>query len=393
MNPLRINNLRIVAIGLPVILSLSSAAQAYSLIQYENLPENADMDNNEATVEELEIYGTVRLSIDYGNSDLGSAPEDKSAGLTDGSVGLSSNTTTFGVRGSYALEDVPYTFVWQLEQKYRPDTDGGYTLGTRDTYLGVKTSAGLFRFGHMSTPFKLMGLRNSLFVTTAADPMAILGKSSVSGARLDLRAQNALKWDYSFQGVQVSALYSLDGQRGSEGSSDSYIDNNDDGVYSVNLGYDAGPVRLMGAYENWADAFGGDISAWRIGARYNAGPIMMGVIYGDIDTDDTVVSGSLSRSEYGAYLSYKVAPKMSVAAQWMHADESELAAGDDDANQYSLGVFYAPYKPLTFHAVTTMTDNSDNGRYSTADYAHGDEVATVDGGSPYVFSVGAQLKF
>ncbi|QJD59900.1 porin [Pseudomonas sp. gcc21] len=385
MRSSEIKRLYLLPVALPVMLSLSSAAHAYSF--------DVDIDKNPATEETFEIYGKVRLSVDYGDSDLGSTPENKSSGLTDGSIGLSSNTTLFGIRGSYALENDPYTIVWQLETKFNPDTDGGDTLGTRDTFLGVKTPVGLFRAGHMDTPFKAMGIRNSLFVATAADPMAILGKSSVSGARLDLRAQNALKWDHAIQGLTVSALYSFDGQRGTEGSSDRFIDTNEDDVYSMSLGYKLGPVMLMGAYENWADAFGGSIDAWRVGARYTSGPITAGAIFGDIDTDDSVAGGSLSRSEYGAYLSYNVTQRTSVAGQWMHADESDIAEGGDDANQYSIGIFHKLSKPLTLHAVATMTDNSANGRYGTADFAHGDRVATVDGGSPYVVSVGAEFQF
>lgn len=366
-------------------LAVPATATAYSF--------DVDIDNNSATKETFEIYGTVRLSADYGDSDLGSAPENKSSGLTDGSFGISSNTTILGLRGSYALEEKPYSVVWQVEQVFRPDTDGGETFGTRDTFLGVKTPVGLFRVGHLDTPFKVMGLRNALFVTTVADPMAILGKSSQSGVRLDLRAQNAIKWDHSFNGLEVSALYSLDGQRGDEGSTDAYIDNSDDGVFSLSLGYKLGPVMMMGAFEDWTDAWGGGISAWRTGARYNSGPITLGAIYGNIDADDEVAGGSLSRSEYGAYLSYKLTPKVSVAGQWMHADESDLALGNDGADQYSVGVHYFPFGRLILHAVATITDNDDHGKYGSADFAHGDRIATVAGGSPRAVSVGAQLSF
>ncbi|ASK33970.1 hypothetical protein CEK62_06010 [Alcanivorax sp. N3-2A] len=163
------------SVGLPSMLLLASNAYAVSF------PVNLDSD--EQTAETFEIYGKVRLSVDYADSDLGGAEENKSIGLTDGSVGLSSNTTIIGFRGSYAVKEQPYTVVWQVEQNFNPDTATDDTWSNRDTFLGVETPLGLFRVGLMDIPFKRAGLANTIFVTTVGDPFAILGKSSQNGSR------------------------------------------------------------------------------------------------------------------------------------------------------------------------------------------------------------------
>ena len=84
-------------------------------------------------------------------------------------------------------------------------------------------------------------------------------------------------------------------------------------------------------------------------------------------------------------------PRWTLAAQWNHAEESE--AGDDDADQYSLGVFHALNDRVLLHAMVTTTENGENAAYKGVDYAHGDKLATLANRDPWSVSLGAQLKF
>lgn len=382
--------------GFPLLLVFGTPAMAVDL--------NVDLDDNDATAETMEIYGTVRLSLDYGDSDLGDVPEDKSRGLTDGSFGVSSNTTIIGFRGSYSFQNAPITAIWQMEQAFRPDTGAGDTFTARDSFLGVETTAGRFRVGIMDTPFKSQGLANSMYVTTAADPYAIRGKSSISGARLDLRAKNSLYWDGEFAGLKLAVQYGADQDvaypQPDEGAARTgtfgFIDDNDGDMYSLSAGYAIAGVNLSAAWVDWSELYGGGVEAWRVGANYTAGPVKVGAIYGDIDTDPEVAAGSLSRSEYGVYAQYAIVPTTMVGVQWMHADESDFGdsiGADDSADQFSVGLYQVIFPRLLVHAVATTTLNEEAGAYGSADYAHGDRVATVPGGEPTVFSVGAQYSF
>lgn len=379
--------------GVPVLLALSSTAWA------ANIP--VDLDNNAETEETLEIYGKVRLSVDYGDSDLNGAEERPAQGLTDGSVGLSTNTTVIGFRGSYGFAAEPYKVVWQVEQNFNPDTDAGDTWSNRDTFLGIKTPAGLFRAGRMDTPYKRMGLRNSLYATTVGDPFAILGKSSISGARLDLRGANSLYWNGEVAGVKLAAQYAMDQDSAEyvlpDGTTiqgtDSYIDDNEADMYSLSAAYSLGGLTLSSAYEKYSEIYGGEVEGWRAGLRYSAGPATVGAIFEDIDTDDAVAAGSLSRSAYGVYGRYRILPRTTIGAQWMHANESELAGGDDEADQFTVAIHQQIFKPLTVYFAATTTRNGDNGRYRSADYAHGDRIATVPGGDPMALSLGSKFVF
>ncbi|MCE7522031.1 porin [Alloalcanivorax xenomutans] len=389
----RITGFSAMAGGLSALFVISSPAWA------ANIPVNFDKDSE--TKETLEIYGKVRLSLDYADSDLGDAPESPSKGLTDGSLGLSTNTTIIGFRGSYGIKDQPYTVVWQLEQNFDPDTDAKDTLANRDTFLGIKTPAGLFRVGRMDTPFKRTGIGNSLYVTTVGDPMAILGQSSAVSGRLDLRGANSLYWNGELAGVKLAAQYALDQDSGkytlpdgssAQGTKD-YIDDNESDMYSVSAAYTLSGFTLSSAYIKYSEIYGGEVEGWRAGLRYKTDRLTLGGIYENIDTDDTVASGSLSRSAYGLYASYRILPRTTVGAQWMHADESDLAAGDDGADQFTLAVYQQVFKPLRVYFAATTTKNDDNGQYRSGDYAHGDKIATVPGGDPMAVSVGAEFVF
>lgn len=380
--------------SLPMMMAIGTQAMAYEI--------DIDVDDNADTAETLEVYGTVRMSYDYGNSDVSNAELEADSDLVDGDTTLSSNTSIFGVRGSYNFEQSPYTVLWQIEQAYTPDTGGLDTVSARDTFLGVKTPVGLFRAGYMDTPYKVMGLTNSMFVTTAGDPFALLGKSYL-GPRVDLRASNSLQYNTEIAGVKLAAQYG-------QGSNGAAFDDASNSLYSGSAAYTVGGLTLSAAVEKWSnpyeEAAPGSLEAWRIGAKYVTGPLTVGAIYGDYSTDadprpagdeptpldGTLALESIEREEYGLYASYKVLPKTTVGAQWMHAGESEFQ-DDDDADQFSIAVMQQVFPRLQVHAIYTQTQNGDNANFNSGDYAHGDTVFTTNGNDPSIFSVGAAFTF
>ncbi|ASK33969.1 hypothetical protein CEK62_06005 [Alcanivorax sp. N3-2A] len=218
---------------------------------------------------------------------------------------------------------------------------------------------------------------------------------------MDLRGSNSLYWNGEVGDVKLAVQYALDqnkvaydqpGGDVNEGNQ-GFIDDNDGDMFSASAGYDLGPVTLTAAYANYSEIYGGEVEAWRAAAKYTAGAAKMGVIFENIDTDSDVAGGSLSRSAYGLFAQYRLLPKTTVGAQWMHADESDQAGGDDEADQFSLGLYQQIFPRLKVYTLATTTRNGDNGKYRTADYAHGDKVATVAGGDPFAVSVGAEFVF
>lgn len=348
----------------------------------------------------VEIYGSLRLSLDYGESDVSAAQRNPGAGLNDGNFGLSANTTVIGFRGSHAFQiaDVDYSLIYQLEQNFNPGVSEGDTLGNRDTFGGLITPWGTFRAGLMDTAFKDMGISYTKYTTFVSDPHAILGTGPTAQGRLDLRSANSLRWDQEFGDVAVSLQYGLDQDRGSYGSANDtqivgtqgVLDDNDNDMYSASLSWDIGDLDLGAAYIDYSSLYASSpISAYRFAANYEIGDkAEVGAIYEDIDGNDY---DQLSRSAYGSYFTYDVLEQLNAGVQWVHANET--SRGDDSADQLSLNVIHPLTDVLFVYGSITKTFNDDNARYRTADYAHGDRINTVPGGDPAAASIGVNASF
>ncbi|MHB0777682.1 porin [Halomonas sp. WWR20] len=350
------------------------------------------------TVKPVEFYGVARLSLDYGDSGVNDSEENNGMGITSGDVGLSSNTTIFGLRGTHDFElgGTQYAALWQLEQSFNPGLNQGDTLANRDTFLGLKTPAGTFRAGLLDTPFKTMGILYSAFTTTVGDPHAILGTGpNPAYGRIDLRASNALMWDGKFGDVNYSLQYGLDQNRGIYDNNEQIlngtedlIDDNSSDMYSASVSWNTGGLNLGAAYVNYSKLYSEQsIEAYRFGANYTFGAAKIGAIYENINEYDP-----MDRDAYGAFATYRVAPRTTAGVQWMHANETE-SGSDNDADQASIGVFHSLTQALSVHAMYTKTMNGDNAMYRAGDYAHGDRINTLAGNDPQAFSVGAQLKW
>ncbi|MCU5784522.1 porin [Alcanivorax balearicus MACL04] len=365
------NKKNFMTLGLALGLAASPALHAMTVIENDK--------------NKLDIYGKLRLSLDYGRSDLGDTPDDPSAGLVDAGHSLSTNTTLIGLRGKHQL-DGTYSLVWQLEQNFDPDSPRDRGLGNRDTFAGFQTPAGLFRFGIMDTPYKRNGIMLSRFTTTVADPQALLGRGSGGAQRLSLRAKNAIRWDQDFLDRRLKvALEYGSGQQDTEGVAD---DNGSD-MWSVGLTWVGGDLVAGVAYVDWSKLYNdGDVSGFNAGANYRIGPARLGVVYDHLEADTV---DFLNRDAYGAFVTWDLGPLYTIGAQWIHADESD--AGDDEADQYSLVGTWHANQALDLYLAATTTINRGSGQYPTADYAHGDHINTVPGGDPEVLSVGMSYKF
>lgn len=334
---------------------------------------------------QFELYGKFRLSLDYDNSDLGNTPEDSSKGLVNHGYSLSTNTSVLGLRGNRKFND-DYTLIWQLEQNIDPDLPRNRGLGNRNTFAGFRTPFGTLRFGHIDTPFKTVSIRLTRYTTTVADPHAILGAGSRGRARVNLRANNAIRYDNAW--LNHSLMMSLEYSTGQK-STPGVADNNDTRMYSGSLYWKRGGLFAGVGYVNWSKLYNnGDVSATDAGVNYRVDGWQVGAIYDHVQADTVVY---LNRDAYGALINYNITPAFNLGAQWIHADASDV--GNDSADQYSLVGTWKANPVLKLYAAATTTVNGANAAYGTAQYAHGDWVNTVPGGNPSSVSVGMAYAF
>lgn len=372
--------LGLMAIGVATMPTAGHAATIALLKQ--------DTNPDQAIHKTMELYGTLRLSTDYMNSDVSSRQAKGNPYLSSGDISISSNTSMIGFRGMVPINK-KYQMLWQYEQRVNIDGNNPKDVWTtRNSFLGAKTPAGTFLIGRVNTPFKNMGVTYlGYFNTIVSDSHAILGADSQGGnVRLDLFGANSITWQDHIGQVSMQAQFAAD-QSGSVGT----VDNNHRASYSTWVRWQPGPFDLNAAWIRYNSYYNiGSIEAYRASAKYHVGPATLGAIYENIKANNPMLA-SINRPAYGLQFNYNILPRWTAVAEWNHAEESKV--GNDKADQYGVALFHPISKQLLVHAAYTITENGKNAAYRGVDYAHGDWLGTLPGHNPWAVSVGAQLNF
>lgn len=327
--------------------------------------------------DKLEIYGNLRMSLDYVHPDAPNADSD---------IGVSSNRTNFGFRGKLKIND-SYSALYQIGQRVTLDESGG-EFATTDSYLGVDTPVGQFLFGFINTPFKDMALDFSYYTTSVGDPHVILGAASTdSRPRLDLRTSNSIRWNGQVGDILQFAIQYSAGQV----QEPSGADDNDADVLSGSLYWSpTDDLRLGAAYVDYSSYFGTgfEIEGVRFGVDYTLGRFRFKALVEDLDSEQVA---AIDRVAYSFGVNYKLTARTLIGTQWVHANESDL--GNDEANEFSLGVLHYFNPQLYIYAIASTTRNDESASYRLTGYGHGDNILTGPGGDPFAFSVGAGFSF
>ena len=327
----------------------------------------------------LVIYGKIHVSVDAPDTDI---PND----TTTQDVSVSSNSSRLGFKGKHKMGDSGLTAVYQLEQEVSVGSGSAGTFTTRNSFVGVKGSFGRFIAGKHDTPFKTVGSKWGVFGDSVGERRSVLGAKSSGGNTMNQRAENAIMWSKKFGDLKAMVMYSADASDDDQ----NVVDTKGDTVASVGVLYKGKntPFYFGAAYEDWDQLKGSETDGYRIMLGYKAGFGKLGFIYEDI----TSKNDALDRSVYGVNGVFKVGSGMDIRAQVLVADDSK-AGPDTGATRVSLGLFKQFDKQTQLYAAYGQTDNDPNAKYQGVDGGHGDEVKTVNGGTPSAFSVGMVYKF
>ncbi len=193
------------------------------------------------------------------SSTLGSAPSPTGASLKSRNSVDASNSR-LGFRGTEDLGG-GLSARWQIESTVPLDTgDSGGVLASRDSYVGLRGGFGTVRLGNMETiyktlgdPLKFLNIASGNFVSasnilSSRQPFNAGGTASSAGS-FHLRQKNSVIYNSpSFNGVQLSALYSPDEAR---------TGNLNANVQSYGATYKKSGLYLALAYEIHNDLFAG----------------------------------------------------------------------------------------------------------------------------------------
>lgn len=341
---------------------------------------------------EAKVYGLLHLSVDYVNSDIDKSQENADKKLSAGSIGLSSNSSRFGLKGEMDTGVDGLKAFYQIEQGVTTDGDDGDTLATRNSFLGARylSSEALtleVMGGRHDTLVKgVMG--KTLFKDHAGDYGAILGAGADNGNKFDKRVPNMILGRYIRNtdagnfvvAVQVSS--DVDDK-----TSKDLVDDSKKTFHAVGFDWSGDALALSVAYDHWnnnsgdqdADVVRGALS-WKSGA-WTAIAL----------AENIRQSADFDRKAYGLQAGFK-------SGSWFYAGQV-LQAGDyrhsedTGALMYSLSAQQKLSDNLSIYAVATRTHNEDNATFQGVDGGHGDELAAVTDSNPYALSAGAILKF
>ena len=311
-----------------------------------------------------EVYGKVRVSVDFVDDGATAAATESSA------MSVTSHSSRFGVKGSEDL-DGGLKAVYQFESQVDFDDDNnGLFDSMRNTYVGLGGDFGTVLLGRHDTPYKMATGKLDVFGDTVADYNAVIAH--------DTRADNVIAYLAPDMGAMSLAV--------------AYVPNYvDDNLPMTTAGSETDAVSLMGAYN--ADGLGVSLAYESLGtATDSMDSTKLGVSY---EMDMTTVGFIYQNNEMGSSMDQDV---IYVSAKHKMDDLTLKAAvgsvgestdgADDGGTMVALGVAKSYSKNVELYALYASMSNDDGGMngLKTVD-------AAVAGESASALSAGINLKF
>ncbi len=223
----------------------------------------------------------------------------------------------------------------------------------------------------------------------------------LEGNQRSPRISNTIRYDSpNWSGFHFGASYSLGGNTDSESIDGSTAANGtspmtdvknagaDNDGYGIMLGYDNGPIALVGNWSRLADSK--DSSVWNLGAAYRFGDAKVELLYQQTKdkgwangersnwNDNGSDFGKWVQSEYGQAvedlgideikekqwllgLEWKLGPgRLNASAQWMEVEASGgVHISDKDIYKYAIGYTYDLSKRTAIYGNVAYTDYDD----------------------------------
>ena len=278
---------------------------------------------------------------------------------------------------------------FELEQRFdlnngRNKAGKGYKNKSADRDLAGLANVGLKGdWGSVK-----LGRVNELTTETIRkfDPFYQYGVGSMMYGSQRVRGiDNTIRYDSpNWSGFHFGATYSLgdnmdsdsrdSGQYG-QGLKDAGADN--DG-YGIMLGYDNGPLALVGNWSRLADSK--KSSVWNLGAAYRFGPAKVELLYqqtkdkgyalGDqsawktakLDNKLTAYAGAddIQENQWLLGVEWKLGPgRLNASAQWMEVEANGGNISDKDIYKYAIGYTYDLSKRTAIYGNLAYTDYDD----------------------------------
>jgi predicted porin len=307
----------------------------------------------------------------------------------------------------------------------------------RNTFVGLGgDNWGKVILGKIDTPYKTATAKLDIFSDTIADYNNIIGShlgysgsisatytritangAALSGVGLTSNVGQVRQQTFNARPNQVVAYetpnfngFKAQIARGSAQSVNAGASKELEAWSAMGM-YDQGPFFASLAYEVWsngADSTGASniasgkggvtigkerIDAWKAGLGYTFGDSQVGFVYEDINHDDnTAIGKKMSRNAFWLGASQKFGANVLKAA-YGKAGDSDVAGGNDGANNWSIGVDHNFSKRTKAYAIYTQMNNDANANYALDSEDGAKGYASTNGKDVGAFSVGIVHSF
>jgi predicted porin len=333
----------------------------------------------------VQVYGKLHGSVDVYDKGTTTATVTEPNG-----VEITSNSSRLGFKGEKELTN-GVNGLWKFESEIDLSGESG-TLSARNRYVGVGGVWGNVILGIHDTPLKDIGGNYTLFGDTIGDYRSILGQLSSNTNQFNQRAMSMAMYQVKAGGFSGSLMYSPDF------ATDTDPDTGDTGVgdklVGAGIGFKTGGFDIGVAYEKQdsiGNTLGANATALRVGVKYKIGGLQVGGVLESLKDDGFNVRAE--RNGYALNLSYKIAG-ITLGGQYMKAEESNLVAGNDGADQFTLGLSYDLGKDAQLYLVSGQLKNDLNASYQLARSGHGQAFAPTKAGEKVqATSIGVVYNF
>lgn len=239
-----------------------------------------------------------------------------------------------------------------------------------------------------------LGVVNELTTETIRkfDPFYQYGVAGmIEGTQRSRAIENTLRYDSpNWSGFHFGATYSLGGNTDSKSIDGFYDDANpnnpdnsgmayvkgegaDNDGYGIMLGYDNGPLALVGNWSRLVDSK--NSSVWNLGAAYRFGDAKVELLYQqtkdkgwykgeEADWKDVAAYAGvdeLKQKQWLLGLEWKLGPgRLNASAQWMEVEASGgTHVSDKDIYKYGIGYTYNLSKRTDIYGMVAYTDYDD----------------------------------
>lgn len=316
---------------------------------------------------DVELYIKIHMSLDQSYDGQNQA------------LSVSNNSSRFGFRGNHKIDN-KNIFHWRMENKVYIDESGG-RLGN-PAYAGFKTKYGRLFIGFIDTPYKTFVSKFNVMDDSIADVRSIFGYSS-QGAdvtdNLNVRARNAIFYDFVYQQFKFAALYSA--EKASTGTATNLDDNSNDG-YSASLEFKNSQLKFGAAAESWNS--GQELRGVRIGGRYRVNKYDLGVVWERIDSP---LDAKFDRDALSLDIGIQALSNNRIKLQYIVADSNKVESASG-AQMLTLSTYHNLDKKNILYLIATKLDNGKNAKYRLGTSGHGDIVVPEFGSNTWSVSLG-----